>query len=1604
MTKVFLLLAAIIGVSLNLRAAAVIDELQEGQWETIGEGTLIDGWVIGRKFPDKYEKDEKYHLKVTIQKHKDSNTLFRVWQPYKNLTQVTGIQNKSVYQGQIVFDIRKPDNVLVSFGMPAGYYVEESFFPYPQPGMIIYPNEMYILNEWGYYSPQGMPESYFKSNRPDAISTFDDKTVTIPHSPHISEEQQYLDFRTDGPTSYIIFPDDYEFEQEDTYAWEYEEGQWDVIGKAIFEDGWVTNGVFFEAELHRNKANPNIYRLWEPYKDLEAKTALDPKSKYHGQIVFDTSDPEYVRIVYGKPMGFFSDRLGAEAYAVNQFGYVYAYYDLDSMDPSERESDLNWIKGNLATNPDYSTKLEDGVITVANAKMTSEGYPNITSTYSVSRIYLNLDKDQVFDPFDNEKYLWRDIISYPDNKYFITTYDAQKDEPLTESGARVPYPALGSYGNYEAQIIKNYEEEDNQKVLRIYFTQFRKHDPYQADNDWRPYYVISKNSNDYCYEVDFSNLNLPAETYEIVPQSGIKYNLLPNPTPIVSNSGNEWLRRNHFTFDGDKTMWDLVITIYFDKNDENYDNPKAVKFDYKDEAPAEKAFFIGTLAKTSELYDETKDKLEGYQTRVPLDGEDYPYIYNFVAEDTEYEFILFNRFPYYVNNGLEFYQTYVRAYDYDNYQFHNELAVDAPLEPLTDRIPKQLSLGQIFNYPGYSGFPHKDREVLNYFAGVFDNKTNYTPFRISDLTPGKLYQIKIDHPNLAYQSTPTHEWVENVDLDKYFQNVGLDISNLKEYYAQFGVTVLNEGDEPVVDESRLTYNLKFNPRDLTPEEVAKVTTVPTVKRLERNARYQVTKGVYNQLNNAHINMVVSEYTPELETYQLVQSVSYDEKTGKIIPNLDESGNKVYYTYDYTKERNKTYKVAIDSNGKVTACNQVYSIDNKIIDESTLYKSQNYLFTDWIILFSSHPEWFKADVVNNKITGIKGKLTYNKNENEVITAEFNTSETFDPEHIYEVIKMKGLEKPLLAKDFAIDYSYKYSNKYVVAHRSMYNLDLPNHYDLHYLIMNDADVYYTGELEEDLIESTNEKPVYKLKAFHHSDRITNEELEKLQSNMPKNWAGKDFISEADVFVGDNENLKNPQVETTGILVVPTPAPESERSHYDFSVTRDAEGAVSADPDEEENKAQTVKIRLYDNDYAEYREKDKDYWEVEYVLPETRKVHAHDYHIIFPYVSPNVTSDFGDVVNDGTDAKPYPQFRFTADGKDYSPVVIDANNNDAPGFFNADLGDIYDVVVNQGESAAIRSLSLDWGTFPSTQLYDRWGDGMTAKVNLDLTAPNLDSKKVGMTGTTDLWRDIRLVPQTSDKYVEGKELWEETIYMPGASLIVTNTDDFVEDNADSKLRERMLTGDDATKDHTTLYVVEFLNEHDKTPVIMSREELANTRLVLAISDESFEFDKWPGWSGAAGATNGDALIKIGSLGKTRELLKVRNVYLFPVENEGLLTAGQASFPEPDNASEVRRKVNAVAESGYKPSYTYYGVTTPVQTLAVDIDEPLTTGVDNVTVSTDSLAKAHHGAIEILVDGATLYNAEGTMLGTGRGVVNVAAGMYLVHKDNLVQKLVVQ
>lgn len=111
-------------ISMSQAEAEPLDEVQEGQWTKVGTATLEDAWITPSYSNTQTEEQfvpAKNPINCELQQSVADKNVYRLWKPYHDENWTLVANNKSQYEGQIVFDITDPAHVIVKAGMPAGF-------------------------------------------------------------------------------------------------------------------------------------------------------------------------------------------------------------------------------------------------------------------------------------------------------------------------------------------------------------------------------------------------------------------------------------------------------------------------------------------------------------------------------------------------------------------------------------------------------------------------------------------------------------------------------------------------------------------------------------------------------------------------------------------------------------------------------------------------------------------------------------------------------------------------------------------------------------------------------------------------------------------------------------------------------------------------------------------------------------------------------------------------------------------------------------------------------------------------------------------------------------------------------------------------------------------------------------------------------------------------------------------------------------------------------------------------------------------------------------------------------------------------------------------
>ena len=147
-----------------------IDEVQEGQWRSVGTATFVDAWILPSYSMDGVNRinPNLYPVEVELQQNIENENLYRLWRPFKSTGYPALGLNQSLYNGQIQLDVSDPDHVfVVPCGLPSGFKNSNG--------------EFYVSNELGWYINDGYDKdvviSVLYGNEP--YDTFKEGVITI---------------------------------------------------------------------------------------------------------------------------------------------------------------------------------------------------------------------------------------------------------------------------------------------------------------------------------------------------------------------------------------------------------------------------------------------------------------------------------------------------------------------------------------------------------------------------------------------------------------------------------------------------------------------------------------------------------------------------------------------------------------------------------------------------------------------------------------------------------------------------------------------------------------------------------------------------------------------------------------------------------------------------------------------------------------------------------------------------------------------------------------------------------------------------------------------------------------------------------------------------------------------------------------------------------------------------------------------------------------------------------------------------------------------------------------------------------------------------------
>lgn len=1513
------------------------EEIQEGLWVTIGTGKLIDGWAI----PDGNSSlnPEDVPLDVEIQRSTQSETLYRIWQPYKTLKEKTGINPNSEFFGQIVFDVQDPTNVIVRSGAEymAGYQNKKGGIALEQDKEVCATNPYGLcLALFGSFADFIFnSESGYKENKSTYSETPDDPEymalVTV-------KSALIVDYTFPGTrpvsnnVSYIYIPKPVEVVPLIS--------NWNInCDVDVLE--FTIDGESAEIDYNNKK---HFYDV----KNLPIKTVFGIKIKdeYKGHYFISSITPEgedealalsedntscevnqldfcgrhiFNVVIDSKNVAIGFENVSSVAESFDSANVTLTYFTSGLDNYSDDEiifvSKYGESSDNLVNTADATASqallpisgLSEGSEYTFFAKIYA--YPNTPSAQALAlddatgeplaesdliKFSFTTGKKFSFEQsgINANDYLWDSHgVFENDNKYLLGTFNSYRIED-SEGNVRFKVLGLSDNGIPARNIIKGQNDKGMYElnIIMSYFSISHDHSSFNLRKGNKIYcpsgYPIGPLNPEKGYRYALSGpVDFPNDESELDEQN-FTYFRIGNERDHTPSAEDGYLLKN-------KIVYNLLVKIEFE--DESYQTPKYITFEYQEDAPINQGrpSFLGTLVQTSKDYvakmqSSTPENYGGWNTYVEMESTNggYPYTYTFtpnvrVAEDgtetvdTEYDFALFIDIPKVEGEGVPDYGDALVA------EF-NEL------------------------YP-YLSFWSADYTSTNfetvYPAEEGDSYVNLNSARgVTKAFPGNFGAFGLRYDS-AGKEIPANSSIHLKGLEKgKIYRLTVNEPSVMQWFIPYT-------DEPDDNPTRYT------------------------------------------LSDVLAWVSLMEYEPEVKAYQLVELI--EESTGSAT-----NSQKTYYTFDSKKYQSQqqsetTYKVTLDNNDNLVSCEDVTGS----IDETAEFKSGKYNFTDKLFVRTVDPEWMKNEGVDARIVGLDGEIIYVDNEepeedeipqesdfkintlanNMVGSRDIITKKSSDDKYVYAVVNMKDKDAPFDLKNFRLKEGYTY--------------DFRSDFDVNYVY--NSITYY----EDD--GSHVKKEVKK-------EDGTIEMVDSYKSIWLDNTMS---VAVPETHVGDDPELLNPAVDGDGLLAVPTPM------FLDTKYLLATDRKIVDKP---------VKIRVYADDFKDLREGENNYVELDYKISDAEKaIHVHDYDISFPYVDSNMTSDLlGMTLNGNTN--PYVRWEFYAEN---NGAGIYSDESAEPGYYNADLGDIFDKVINKKETA-VRHVNFNtvYGSnLTQPVIYDRLNGGVEAEVDLKLGTTDIGQyvnnsntkRDQDVTTVTNIFREGFI-----DK--NGKEVL--AIAMGGMNVVGSTGDQILP--ANDKDAEDLEKGD-GNDEFVELFVVQFdtpiagTEGNYETLKVFTKEELAQYHYPILILNENFD-----------GTINEEEIAATLSQYKDRSFkFNVRNAYLFPIDNEGL-TKGEVA----------RAKAKALlAESDDVVADLYHAVTTePVEHTLVFASQ--LSSVISASVEQTEFVKVNGTRVELLFDDVELFTIKGEKIASGCQTINVEPGVYLAVLNHTAQKIVVK
>lgn len=184
--------------------------------------------------------------------------------------------------------------------------------------------------------------------------------------------------------------------------WTYYADEWELAGKASYQDGWIApfigynNGskeLVYLVDYYVNKEDPAKILIANPYDNAAYTTTsvADYKNTGSGQgfIFIDSTDPDFVQVMWHVPAGYSCEALGDNIECYNEEGYNRC---CDGCDIAQCKANLRYFDYNI-----FSTRNGDD-IEIRNLDFTSSlygnlyaGHPSGASMDAVTYITLNAE-------------------------------------------------------------------------------------------------------------------------------------------------------------------------------------------------------------------------------------------------------------------------------------------------------------------------------------------------------------------------------------------------------------------------------------------------------------------------------------------------------------------------------------------------------------------------------------------------------------------------------------------------------------------------------------------------------------------------------------------------------------------------------------------------------------------------------------------------------------------------------------------------------------------------------------------------------------------------------------------------------------------------------------------------------------------------------------------------------------------------------------------------------------------------------------------------------------------------------------------------------------